>query len=694
MSERPVGKARIGVDIGGTFTDVALERGRERYTTKVLTTSDAPEKGVIDCLNDVLDRAAITAEDVGIVIHGTTLATNLLIERKGAKTALITTDGFRDTIEMRTEGRYEQYDINLDNPVPLVPRRLRLPVRERMSASGEVLLPLNDAEIEGLIPRLVEHSVGSVAIGFLHSYVNPDHEIRARDIIAAKLPGVTITLSSEVSPEMREFERFSTACANAYLQPAMAGYLRNMETEFERIGLGCPLFLMHSGGGFTTIETAIRFPVRLVESGPAGGAIFSGFVAKQYGLSQVLSFDMGGTTAKICLIEDAKPQTTRIFETARVYRFKRGSGIPLRIPMIEMVEIGTGGGSIASLDKLGKIKVGPESAGSDPGPACYGRGGEAPTVTDADLVMGRINPHAFSGGTIRLDTDKAAQAISGHVVEQLNIPPELAAFGISEMADEDMANASRVHAIESGKDVTARTIIAFGGAAPLHATRIATKLGVHRVIIPTDAGVGSAVGFLRAPVTYEIARSSHQRLSTFDPERANAVLQEMSEQARAVVSRAAGDRPTDETWSAFMRYVGQGYEIPVSIPKRRLTAEDAKGLTEIFENTYEKHYTWAVPRVDVEVMSWIVLVTVDMGEEQEAPSTGEEYRPEPSGQRDVFDPEAGRFITFSVYRRDDLAAGARIDGPALIEEDQTTTVVSPAFNATVDAFGSINCLHT
>ncbi|MBI4182914.1 MAG: hydantoinase/oxoprolinase family protein [Proteobacteria bacterium] len=693
LAGRGTGKARIGVDIGGTFTDVALERGGERFTSKVLTTSAAPEKGVLECLQLVLERSRTKARDVGIVIHGTTLATNLLIERKGAKTALLTTEGFRDTIEMRTEGRYEQYDINIDNPAPLVPRRLRLPVGERMGASGKVLRPLRDEEVEALVPRLRAHGAESVAIGFLHSYVNPSHESRARAILARRMPGLAISLSSEVSPEMREFERFSTACANAYLQPAMEGYLRNLATGLERAGFACPLFLMHSGGGFMTVETAIRFPVRLVESGPAGGAIFSSFIARQYGLSEVLSFDMGGTTAKICLIEGAKPQTTRIFEAARVYRFKKGSGLPLRIPMIEMVEIGTGGGSIATLDRMGKIKVGPESAGSEPGPACYGRGGASPTVTDADLVMGRINPNAFSGGAIRLDVGRATAAIADHVGRRLGMPPELAAFGISEMADEDMANASRVHAIESGKDVTARTLVAFGGAAPLHATRIAQKIGVRRIIVPTSAGVGSAVGFLRAPVTYEIVRSSHQRLSAFDPELVNRVLAEMSRQARAVVLPAADGRPMEERWSAFMRYVGQGYEIAVPVPKRPLTAGDGRLLLEAFEEVYRKHYTWSVQGPDVEVLSWTVLVSVQVAEEAQAPRPGAEHRPEPSGRREVFDPDQGRFVPFAVYRRERLAAGAVIDGPALIEEDQTTTVVSPGFQARIDAFGSIDCVR-
>ena len=389
---------RLGVDIGGTFTDVALEAGGRRYSAKILTTPEAPERAVLEAIGAVLREAALAPADLSIIIHGTTLATNAIIERKGAKTALLTTEGFRDTIEIRHENRFEQYDVNIDLPPPLVPRRLRFPVRERIDAQGRVLVPLDEAGVSSLADRLAAAGVQSVAIGFLHSFTNPAHERRAGEILAEGLPGVPVTLSSDVSPEMREYERFSTACANAYVQPLIGRYLADLEAMLRREGFVCPLFLMLSGGGLTSVETAIRFPVRLVESGPAGGAIFAAEIARQCQLDKVLSYDMGGTTAKICLIDDLKPQTSRAFEVARIYRFKKGSGLPLRIPVIEMVEIGAGGGSIARVDRLKRITVGPDSAGADPGPACYGRGGGAPTVTDADLLLGRIDPTGFSGG--------------------------------------------------------------------------------------------------------------------------------------------------------------------------------------------------------------------------------------------------------------------------------------------------------
>ena len=407
----PSPTVRLGVDIGGTFTDVALEVGERRFTAKILTTPQAPEEGVLAALRSVTAKAGVEAGQVALIVHGTTLATNALIERKGARTALLTTEGFRDVLEIRHENRFEQYDINMDLPPPLVPRRLRLPIRERIDTHGEVLLPLDELSVARAIEAVAANHVEAVAVGFLHSFTNPDHEHRVGEAVARRLPNVSVTLSCEVSPEMREYERFSTACANAYLQPLIGRYVAKLEHELVRAGFHCPLLLMTSGGGITTTETAIRFPVRLVESGPAGGAIFAACIARQHGRDQVVSFDMGGTTAKICLIDKAQPQTARAFEVARIYRFLKGSGLPLRIPVIEMVEIGAGGGSIARIDTLGRIVVGPDSAGSEPGPVCYGRGGKEPTVTDADAALGRIDPTTFSGGKMPLDV-AAARRIS------------------------------------------------------------------------------------------------------------------------------------------------------------------------------------------------------------------------------------------------------------------------------------------
>jgi N-methylhydantoinase A len=688
------GEARLGVDIGGTFTDVALEQGERRWSAKILTTPEAPERGVLAAIGAVLADAGIAPADLSIIIHGTTLATNSIIERKGARTALVTTEGFRDTIEIRHENRFEQYDVNIDLPPPLVPRRLRFVVPERLDASGRVVLPLDEGAVERLGRHLATIDIESVAIGYLHSFTNPAHEARTRDLLMPLLPGVSITLSAEVSPEMREYERFSTACANAYVQPMLGRYLVNLETLLGEAGFTCPLFLMLSGGGLTTVETAIRFPVRLVESGPAGGAIFASHIARQCGLEKVLSYDMGGTTAKICLVDDFQPQTSRAFEVARVYRFKKGSGLPLRIPVIEMVEIGAGGGSIARVDPLKRITVGPDSAGASPGPACYGRGGTGPTVTDADLLLGRIDPTGFSGGRMALDREAADAAMQRQVAEPLALAAALAAFGVSEIVDENMANAARVHAIESGKDARGRTLIAFGGAAPLHAARMAEKLGLDRVVVPSNAGVGSAVGFLRAPISYEIVRSQLQRLDAFDPDAANALLAEMRAEAEAIVRRGEPDATLSEARSAFMRYRGQGHEIAVPVPGGVYTKDDAGSLTEAFEAAYRRLYSRVIPGVEIEVLSWVVLVGAPIPQANGAlPDILPSSTPEPARRRQVFDTESGAFVEVAIYERAALAPGAALPGPAVIVEDETSTVVSRAFDARIDRFGYIELIR-
>jgi N-methylhydantoinase A len=680
----------LGVDIGGTFTDVALEFGDRRWSTKILTTPDAPERAVIEAIRQVLEEAGLRPADLSIIIHGTTLATNAIIERKGAKTALLTTEGFRDTIEIRHENRFEQYDVNIDLPPPLVPRRLRFPVRERIDARGRVLVPLDEAALAPVVARLATERIEAVAIGFLHSFMNPAHERRVGEILAERLPDVAITLSSEVSPEMREYERFSTACANAYVQPLISRYLASLETSLRREGFVCPLFLMLSGGGLTAVETAIRFPVRLVESGPAGGAIFAAEIAGQCGLDKVLSYDMGGTTAKICLIDDLKPQTNRTFEVARVYRFKKGSGLPLRIPVIEMVEIGAGGGSIARVDRLKRITVGPDSTGADPGPACYGRGGTAPTVTDADLLLGRIDPAGFSGGRMALDRDAAEAALRREVAEPLDLTVELAAFGVSEIVDENMANAARVHAIESGKDARGRTLVAFGGAAPLHAARMAEKLGLDRVLVPSYAGVGSAVGFLRAPIAYEIVRSALQRLDRFDAGAANALFAAMRAEAEPIVRRGAGAAPLTETRSGFMRYRGQGHEIAVALPTRSFRDDDAALLQDAFEQEYRRLYSRVIPGVEVEALSWVLLLSAPAPARTDTPAPPPEpYSPAPASFRPLFAPDSGEFTDVAIHQRRDLRPGAFVPGPAVIVEDETSTVVTRLFDAKIDRFGYI-----
>ncbi|MBI1779296.1 MAG: hydantoinase/oxoprolinase family protein [Proteobacteria bacterium] len=676
--------ARLAVDIGGTFTDVVLDTGERRLTTKLLTTSAAPERAVLAGIDAVLADAGLAAAGVATLIHGTTLATNAIIERKGALTALIATDGFRDVLDIAYESRYDQYDVFIDKPVPLVPRHLRMTVAERVDVTGSVLKPLDEAAVEALIPRLVELQVQSVAVALIHSYANSRHEERIRDILAKSLPRLSVSISAEVCPEVREYERTSTTAANAYVRPMMAGYLTRLGRELTARGLVAPVYLMTSGGGLTTLETAVRFPIRLVESGPAGGAILACHVAAECGDDKVVSFDMGGTTAKICLIENGKPFTSRSFEVDRAARFLKGSGLPLRIPVIEMVEIGAGGGSIARVDAMGRIVVGPDSAGSEPGPACYARGGVHPTVTDADLELGRIDAADFAGGKLPLAQNRAAEALERDVGARLKLTTELAAYGVGEIVDENMANAARVHAVERGKVISDHTLIAFGGAAPLHATRLAEKLGIARVVVPTNAGVGSAVGFLKAPIAYEVVRSRYMRVAQFDPAIANKLLRAMQQEALAVVRAGSGDLKLTETRQAYMRYVGQGHEIVVPLPARDLREADRLLLQESFDREYSSLFARTIPNAETEVLSWAVTVATEATVPRRVAKPNKAEAPKPSGERAVFDADQGRMIRIPVYRRDRLRPGMRLDGPAIIAEDETTTVVSAKFEATID----------
>ena len=676
---------RVGVDVGGTFTDVVLEHDGVLTTAKVLTTPNAPDDAVLAGVDDVLARAGVDPRAVGLLIHGTTLATNAIIERKGALVALVTTEGFRDVLDIGYESRYDQYDIMIEKPTALVPRERRLVVPERVDVHGRVLKPLDEAAVEAVAGELARLEIESVAIGFLHSYANPTHERRAREIIAAALPEVSITLSSEACPEVREYERFCTTAANAYVQPLMSSYLGRLRTRLEARSLACPVLLMTSGGGLASLDAAIRFPIRLVESGPAGGAILATRVAAEMGLDKVISFDMGGTTAKICLINDYTPQTAREFEVDREARFTKGSGIPLRIPVIEMVEIGAGGGSIARVDAMGRIAVGPDSAGADPGPAAYGRGGTAPTITDADIALGRIDPRRFAGGKIALDVEAARRAIASDVAAPLGLDDRMAAFGITEMVDETMSNAARVHAVEQGKVAADHAVVAFGGAAPLHAGRLADKLGVDTIVVPTEAGVGSAVGFLRAPVAYEVVRSRNMRLRDFDPEAANAIIEEMHAEALAVVRSGAPDARLEEVRGAYMRYVGQGHEIFVAFPVRALGPDDTRVVQRAFDAEYARLYRRTIPEAEVEVLTWALTLSTVADRPVPVQDVAPRPAPAPLDHLPVPDLETGEEHDVPLYWRPDLAPGARFDGPAIVAEDETSTFVTRRFAARVAA---------
>lgn len=684
-------RARLAVDIGGTFTDLALDIGGQRLSAKVLTTPRSPEIGVLQGIATILAKAGLGPGDIDVLVHGTTLATNAIIERKGAKTALIVTEGFRDSIEMAFENRFEQYDILMDKPPPLVARPLRLSVPERVDARGNVITPLDEGALRRVADQLERDEVESVAIGFLHSYAWPAHEQRARALLAQWLPKLWITCSSDVSPEIREYERWSTACANAYVQPVMAGYLGRLRQALQDQGFGCPVFLITSAGGLTTLETASMFPIRLVESGPAGGAILASYLATQCGHDEVLSFDMGGTTAKVCLIDDGEPQYSRTFEVARAYRFMKGSGLPLRIPVVEMVEIGAGGGSIASVDEMRRIQVGPESAASEPGPACYARGGRSPTVTDADMVLGAIDPARFAGGTIALDPSLSERAMSEVIGQRLGFTPEQAAYGIAEVVEENMANAARVHAVERGKELAGRTMIAFGGAAPLHAARLAEKLDIARVLVPTGAGVGSAVGFLLAPVAFEVVRTRYTALADgAEVDAINAMREDMRAAAREFIRAGEPDAALTEVWTADMRYVGQGHDLTVRIPGEAFGPDAADRLRTLYEAEYERVFGITIPGMRVEITSWALRMAAETPAPTPCPplptATGQAT---PAGERLMFDARTGTRQRVPLYWRFELTPGVAIPGPAIIAEEETSTLVTAAFTATINALGYI-----
>ncbi|WP_299632185.1 hydantoinase/oxoprolinase family protein [uncultured Roseobacter sp.] len=681
---------RLGVDIGGTFTDVVLEKDSASFSTKVLTTYAAPENAIIDGMHQVCVKASITPDQIDQIIHGTTLATNALIERRGAKTALITTQGFRDVIEMRTESRFEQYDLNLTLPEPLLPRQRRYTLTERVDARGDVLIPLDRAEVERLAESIADAGYQSVAVGLIHSYLNDSHERMVREVLAEKLPGVMISLSSEVSPQMREYERFNTVVANAYIKPLMKSYLGRLKGRLRDEGTRCNIFLMHSGGGIISLESAAEFPVRLVESGPAGGAVFAAHIAARYGLNKVLSFDMGGTTAKICLIKNQTPKTSRVFEVARTYRFKKGSGMPISIPVIDMVEIGAGGGSLAHVDAMRQIRVGPESAGSEPGPACYGRGGEKPAVTDADLVLGKLDPDNFAGGSIKLDAQSSATALETHLGDTLEMDATTAAFGLAEVVDENMANAARVHAVENGEDLSDYTMIAFGGAAPLHAGRLCEKLGVDRLLVPPGAGVGSAIGFLRAPFSFEANRSFYMKLSDFDAPKIRSLLSDLETEATAFVRTCDAESDILPEFKVYMRYTGQGWEIPIVLSAEQAQNPDAARFQALFEADYAKLFGRTVAGLDIEITVWSVNATTPPETVAPVPTrTGARAAPA-QGMRRMFDPVQADYLDTSIILRKAMAEGSEAQGPAAITEDETTIIVPPNRRAVCQPDGCID----
>ena len=678
---------RVGVDIGGTFTDLILidDATGDLTVGKVLTTPDDPSRAVAEVLSEALVRANAPPEEVQHVIHGTTLVTNAVIERKGARTALLTTRGFRDAYEIAREHRYDLYDLFLEMPAPLVPRHLRLEIDERIYADGTVARAPDEHAVAALVAELRDKGIEAIAICFLHSYANPEHEQLVGAIVGEIAPGVRVSLSSEVVPEIREYERTSTTVVNVYVQALVEDYLAQLVHRLTELHIGGELFMMLSSGGISTVETASRFPLRLLESGPAGGALASAYYGEQANVGDLLAFDMGGTTAKLCVIEDGRPLTSTEFEVDRKYRFKKGSGLPVKVPVVDLIEIGAGGGSIARVDSLGLLKVGPDSAGANPGPACYGRGGTEPTITDADLLLGYLDPGFFLGGRLALDLAAAAQAIRTRLAEPLGMSPVRAAWGIHQLVDEGMASAARVHAIERGKDPRGLPLFAFGGAGPGHGFGVASILHSPRLIVPFGAGVTSTVGFLTAPLAFDFVRSFLSQLDAVDWAHLNQVLDDMAAQGDAILARSGV--PADErhiSRQADVRYAGQGHEIRIDLPDGRLGAQNLPAIRDTFEQVYRALFGRTGPDVPLEGVSWRVLASGPRPFVRLNAGPSAEAKTALKGQRPVYFPDWQEHRPTPVYDRYLLAPGAELAGPAIVEERESTTVIGPGARIQID----------
>ena len=685
---------RVGFDIGGTFTDFILvdEANRRLHLHKCLTTPEDPSIAALAGLSDLLAAAGVDLVQVGHIVHGTTLVTNSIIERSGARLGLLTTRGFRDILEMGTEQRYDIHDLFLTFPQPLASRRDRREIAERVSRDGAVLEAIDLDAVRREVRDLVDDGVEALAVCFLHAYRNPVHERLVRDLVRSEFPDLPVSISSDVHPQINEYERSSTTAANAYVQPLMSAYVRRLDRALRERGFRGRFHLIQSSGGLTAPETAEALPIRFLESGPAGGAQASALVGRAIGHADLLSFDMGGTTAKASLIQDGEPDIAPMLEAARVRRFKRGSGLPVHAPVIDMMEIGAGGGSIARVDDLGLLKVGPESAGAEPGPACYGQGGAQPTVTDANLLLGYLDPSYFLGGRMALDTAAAESAMAG-LAARLGLPVAEAAWGIYDLVSENMAGAARVHIVEKGRDPRRYAMVAMGGAGPLHAARVARKLGVREVVVPPASGAASALGFLVSPVAYELSRSAPMRLANPDFAGTDALLRELETEGRARLAQAGAAEPVTVQRLADMRLRGQMHQISVPLPAEPLSAENLPSVVEAFTAEYQRRYTHLYEGAEIEVLNWRVVCTgptpalsarlAGNGDDTGADRTSSGGRAL-KGRRRAWVPEREAFAEVAVYDRYTMRAGAVVEGPAIVEEREATTIVPDACTLTVD----------
>jgi len=681
----------LGIDIGGTFTDIVVYDG-DRGTAlghKELTTPDAPHRGVISGIRKVFEAHGIAYGDVGRVVHATTLFTNALIERKGAQTGLITTAGFRDTLELRREHKYDLYDLFLDLPQPLVARRLRREVVERVGPDGSVEAELDEAAVIEQAGFLVDAGVRSIAVVFLHAYANAAHEQRAGELIRARYPDVFVSLSSEVAPQIREYERASTTVVNAYVKPLADSYLELLAGEIASLGIRAPLFMMLSNGGLTHVDEAKRVPVQLLESGPAAGALAGALFAKRSGLADVLAFDMGGTTAKLAMVQGGKPLIAYQFEASRAKRFAEGSGLPINISTIELIEIGAGGGSIAAIDALGLLKVGPHSAGAAPGPASYGRGGTLPTVTDANLLLGFLDPATFAGGTMSIDPVLAQDAVEP-LAREAQVPLAEIGWGIHSVVNENMAAAARVHVAERGHHASEFALLATGGGGPLHGCEVARRLGIRRVICPPAAGVASALGLLMAPARIDRVTTVAKKMGTLDWKAFEKTFRTLERDAGAVIAQTGlGKGKIGVQRSADLRFVGQGFELVTPLPKGPYTAASAAAIRRAFVAEYQRTFGNVPPVGEIEIINVRVALTAPVGKGKLSVAAGKAKSKALKGKRRIWNGATGRFVETPVYDRNALAIGAVVAGPAVVEEGSSTLIVPPKARAHVDRSGNI-----
>jgi N-methylhydantoinase A len=684
---------RLGCDIGGTFTDFVLvnDETGEFQINKCLTTPADPSDAVEEGIRGLLERVPGFMPGIGEIIHGTTLVINAIIERKGAKTALITTRGFRDVLELGREIRYDAYDIFAEYPKPLVPRSLRKEVTERIAADGRVRVKLNPVEVEQVLAGLADSGIESLAVCLINSYENPIHEIQIKEIVNKNAPDLSLSTSYEVLPQIREYERTCTTATNAYVKPITAKYLTKLSARLQSLGFQGKLFIMLSSGGITSVETAQEYPVRIIESGPTAAVIASQHYGKMFQIKDMFCFDMGGTTAKSCLIQKGHAGLVSTFEVGRVQRFKKGSGLPIQVPVVDLMEIGAGGGSIARMSKMGLLQVGPESAGADPGPACYSRGGQDPTVTDADLVLGYLDPDYFLGGTMPLDKNASRRAIEEKVAKPLGTTITEAAFGIHDLINETMAAAAKTHIAEKGGNPSIVTISAFGGAGPVHAYGLAKKIGAPRIMVPPLAGVGSALGFFTAPVAFDLTRSHRVALDDADLRQIEQLFEELEKEGATILQQAGKNQKISFERTLMMRFVGQGAETDLAIDAKPFDQWKKTQIREFFDAVYQKLYGRTYPETPVEFVTFKVRASLPERPFHIPPltNTGKSIHDCLKGKREAFSLVQKAYIPYQVFDRSKLFSGAVLPGPAIIEEKESTTIIGEDAKASVDEHGFV-----